>query len=218
MEQQFWLDRWEQRQIGFHLPEVNAHLRKHWSALALDAGERVLVPLCGKSKDMLWLHELGHLVTGVELSHIAVQAFFAENALEMNMRGDNVYFSPQAPGIRVHQSDFFTLAPEQLGEIRAVYDRAALVALPDQMRKQYVQQLAGLLTPGATVLLVTMDYPQEQMDGPPFNVDGKEVCRLYGEMFDIQLLESLDVLAGNDRLAERGLTRMLEQIWKLTRL
>ena len=217
MEKQFWLDRWEERQIGFHLPEVNAHLRRHWSALKLNAGDRVLVPLCGKSLDMLWLHEVGHGVLGVELSPIAIQEFFADNALEMQTEAGGIYTSPQAPEIRVHQSDFFSLEQAQLGDIRAVYDRAALVALPEDLRKSYVQHLASLLPAGAAVLLVTMDYPQAEMDGPPFSVGEQEVRRLYGEAFRIHLLDSLDVLAGNERLAERGLTRMTEQIWKLER-
>ena len=97
MEKQFWLDRWEARQIGFHLPEVNAYLRRHWSALKLNAGDRVLVPLCGKSLDMLWLHEVGHGVLGVELSPIAIQEFFADNALEMQKEtGGDLYQPPGA--------------------------------------------------------------------------------------------------------------------------
>jgi len=217
MEKQFWLDRWEERQIGFHLPEVNAHLRKHWSALKLNAGDRVLVPLCGKSLDMLWLREAGHGVLGVELSGIAVEEFFADNALDMQAEAEDVFSSPQAPEIKLHQSDFFELQPEKLGKIQAVYDRAALVALPKKMRKPYVQHLSELLPAGAAVLLVTMDYPQSEMEGPPFSVDEQEVRQLYHEGFHIQLLDSLDVLTGNTRLAERGLTRMMEQIWKLER-
>jgi thiopurine S-methyltransferase len=218
VEKQFWLDRWEERQIGFHLPQVNAHLRKHWSALQLNAGDRVLVPLCGKSLDMLWLHEIGHGVLGVELSHIAVQEFFEENALDMKIHAQDVFSAIQTPAIQLRQGDFFDLNSADVAGIKGVYDRAALVALPEDMRRKYVRHLAAILHPGAVVLLVSMDYPQQEMDGPPFSVSEDEVRRLYAGNFEVQLMDTVDVLAGNERLAQRGLTRMLEQIWKLVRL
>lgn len=218
MEKQFWLDRWEERQIGFHLPEVNAHLRKYWSALQLNAGDRVLVPLCGKSLDMLWLHEIGHGVLGVELSHIAVQEFFEENALDMKSHTQDVFSAVQRPAMRLRQGDFFELDSADVADIKGVYDRAALVALPEAMRRKYVQHLAAILPPGTALLLVSMDYPQQEMKGPPFSVSEDEVRRLYAGNFEVQLMDTVDVLAGNERLARRGLTRMLEQIWKLVRL
>ena len=217
MEKQFWLDRWEARQIGFHLSEVNAHLHRHWSALKLRSDARVLVPLCGKSLDLLWLHEAGYAVVGVELSPVAVREFFADNGLAMQTEAEGVYTSRQAPEIQIRQMDFFDLQPESLGDVQAFYDRAALVALPADMRKTYVEHLAILLQAGATGLLVTMDYPQDEMDGPPFSVTAEEVLALYSTAFHVQLLDSLDVLAGNERLARRGLTRMVEQIWRLER-
>ncbi len=218
MEKQFWLDRWEERQIGFHLPEVNTHLRKHWSALQLNAGDRVLVPLCGKSLDMLWLHEIGHGVLGVELSHIAVQEFFEEHALDMKIHAQDISPAVQGSAIQLRQGDFFELDGADVADVKGVYDRAALVALPEDMRRKYVRHLVDILSPGTLVLLVSMDYPQQEMDGPPFSVNADEVRRLYAGNFDVQLLETVDVLAGNERLARRGLTHMLEQIWKLVRL
>ena len=218
MEKHFWLDRWQQQQIGFHQSDINAHLKKHWAALFPEQENRtVLVPLCGKSLDMLWLSRQGHAVIGVELSELAVKDFFAENSLPCaeEKRGDFNAFL--AENLTVLHGDFFDLRQQDVVAASCVYDRAALVALPSEMRSDYANHLAKLLMPGSCVLLVTMDYPQQQMSGPPFSVDAQQVKQLFEQDFDIELLDSLDVLAGNPRLAERGLSRMWEHVWKLTR-
>ncbi len=217
MEKQFWLDRWAEQRIGFHLPDINPHLRRHWDALGVPPGGRVLVPLCGKSLDMLWLRERGYEVLGIELSGIAVKDFERENALALEWSRNGEFACAQAPKLTLLQGDFFHLEKRQTGELAAVYDRAALVALPGDMRRRYVQHLSRLMTPGAAGLLVSMDYPQEAMDGPPFSVRADEVRALYQDAFHVHLLETVDVLRTNPRFGEKGIESMLEQVWSLRR-
>ncbi len=214
MDLEFWKQRWRDGLTGFHQEQVNDYLRDNWQALEPAAGDRVLVPLCGKSLDMLWLRQQGQHVIGVEISALAVEAFFSENKLPMSERRQVDDFEVlSAEGIDLYCGDFFQLKPDQLAGARLVYDRASLIALPPEMREQYAARLKGLLEPGSCVLLITMEYPQEQMDGPPFSVMPGEVEALYGDAFDITALDSRDILADNARFRERGLTQLLEKTW-----
>ncbi len=217
MEKQFWLDRWAEQRIGFHLSDINPHLRRHWSSLGVPPGGRVLVPLCGKSLDMLWLRDQGYEVLGVEFSAIAIRDFARENSLAMETFADGDFIGVRTDGVTLLQGDFFHLYQRWTAGVVAVYDRAALVALPGEMRQRYVARLARLLGPGTQMLLVSMDYPQDEMNGPPFNVSEDEIALLYEDAFELELLETVDVLAANPRLAEKGISRMMEQIWRICR-
>lgn len=155
--------------------------------------------------------------SGVELSDIAVRSFVVENGLSAEcMEGDR-FVSVEADGIRLLQGDIFQLQAVDLEGVKAVWDRAALVAFPEPMRQRYSRQMGQLLSPGTSVLLVTMDYPQAEMAGPPFSVTAGEVERLFSPVFEMELLAAQDVLQGNQRLREKGITRIEEQIWQLRR-
>lgn len=216
MEKDFWLERWEREEIGFHEGEVNAYLARFWHQLQLAQGSVVFVPLCGKSADMQWLREQGHAVTGVELSDIAAQAFFKENGYTAHSSSSGKFRHYEANDIRILCGDFFDLSRDDLAKAGVVYDRASMVALPPEMRKRYVKHLVNILPPAAQILLVTFDYPQSEMSGPPFAVSAGEVEALYSEHADIQLLMQKDVLAENPRFKKRGLTRLQESIYLLT--
>jgi thiopurine S-methyltransferase len=216
MERQFWLERWERAEIGFHQDEVNPYLLKYWPELHAEQGGEVFVPLCGKSLDMLWLCQHGHGVLGVELSPIAVRDFFAENGMAASHTGGGRFDCCEAEGIRILCGDFFELTPAHMAQVRKVYDRASLVALPPEMRERYARHLVSILPSGTRILLVTFDYPQAEMSGPPFAVSEAEVRALYGEVADIRLLASEDVLDQNPRFRQRGLSRMVENIFLLT--
>lgn len=218
MDPDFWQQRWREQRIGFHLPQVNPRLRRYWPQLSLPAGSRVFVPLCGKSLDMCWLQEQGHRVLGIELSGLAVEAFCEENAVEARTSREGPFLRHSAPGLELLQGDFFDLEPAHLAETAGVWDRAALVALPESRRRDYAQHLERLLQPGVEMLLVTMEYPQAEMQGPPFSVPAEEIGRLFSPAFAVELLETGDVLEENPALRERGLSRMLEQAWRLRRL
>jgi thiopurine S-methyltransferase len=206
MEADFWLQRWREGRIGFHRDTVMPLLEKHWAALAVPAGSRVLVPLAGKSLDMLWLAARGYRVLGVELSSLAVEQFFKENALTPVVRESKYGVHHVAGEIEVILGDAFGLDTEALADCGGVYDRGALIALPQEMRARYVGEFYARLPTGCRGLLITLEYPQPQKIGPPFSVEEAEVRRLYGSCWTIDLLERSDILAQNPDFEVSSLT------------
>jgi thiopurine S-methyltransferase len=215
MNPDFWHERWRRGEIGWHRNEINVHLQEHWPRLAVRPGERVFVPLCGKSLDLLWLAGEGHRVLGVEISTLAVDTFFDENALSPEILDEPPFRRYRAAEIEILCGDFFDLAQVHLDGVTAVLDRASLVAMPPAMRSQYAEHLQGLLPDGAVSLLIAFDYDQSQMEGPPFSVQGVEVRRLFGARFDIEPVARVDVLAENEQLRQRGLSTLAEQVYVL---
>jgi len=206
MEHDFWHNRWEEGRIGFHQAEINEQLQRYWPDLTQEAKSRetgVLVPLCGKSSDMLWLREQGHAVLGVELNRSACEAFFSENGAEAQVSEESVYIRYACEGIDLLCGDIFALSAEQLSGISFVYDRAALVALPTPMRRQYAELLKALLPAGAQILLIAMEFEGDQ--GPPFAVREAEIRELFEARFDVERLE----LEGEDDLSRRDVAYRL---------
>jgi len=218
MERDFWLTRWRENLIGFHRTDINPALLKHLDRLQLADGDQVFVPLCGKSLDLAWLQQQGLRVLGVELSPIAAAAFFEEQGSAASISRVDGFESYRSGDIEILCGDYFSLSPEQLAGVRGVFDRAALIALPPEMRQSYAARMAELLAPGVRVLLVTMEYPRGQMDGPPFAVMEQEVRDLYGDHFGITVLESEDLLAKEPGFRERGLTQMVGKTYLLERI
>ena len=183
--------------------------------LGVQAGAYVLVPLCGKSLDMLWLAEHGFQVIGIEISELAVRDFFAENGLvhEINDRSGMLVY--QGENIDICVTDFFTVEKKDLPLADAVYDRASLIALPPDMRLDYAKHLTSLISGSIRSLLVTLDYPQEEMRGPPFSVTPAEVEQLFGSQYRINRLHSEDCLASEPRFRKKGLTRLDEHVFIL---
>ena len=216
MKKDYWLERWEREETGFHQNEINPYLRQYWQELRLAYGSEVFVPLCGKSRDMLWLREQGHAVLGVEFSAMAIQAFFKENGYIPHHVTGEKFDRYEAEGIRIPCGDFFDLGKEDLAKTSAVYDRASVVALPPEMRERYARHLLSILPPATQILLVTFDYPQPEMEGPPFAVSPGEVEALYQRHADIRLLKQMDILAQEPRFQKRGLSRLQESIFLLT--
>ena len=216
MKKEFWLERWEREETGFHQEDINPYLRRYWPELHLEGNSAVFVPLCGKSLDMLWLRDQGHPVVGVELSAIAVQAFFGENGYRPQRVVQGKFDRCEAGGIGILCGDLFDLCSDDLKDVAAVYDRASLIALPPDMRERYVRHLAGILPPATQILLVTVDYPQAEMQGPPFSVSAAEVEALFRDHAVVQMLSQADVLAQNPRFQQRGLSRFRENIFLLT--
>ena len=216
MKKEFWLERWERSEIGFHQDEINPYLVQYWPELPCLRGSEVFVPLCGKSMDMVWLRQQGNFVLGVELSAIAVRNFFHEQGMSPERVSGGKFDNYIADGICLSCGDFFDLRKEDMAQVSAVYDRASLVALPPNMRESYARHLVDILPPGTKILLVTFDYPQSEMQGPPFAVSVNEVEALYGKYADIRLLAQEDALVQNPRFKQRGVTRMEESIFLLT--
>jgi thiopurine S-methyltransferase len=212
----FWHQRWRDNRIGFHQAEINAQLQRLWPGLGVAPDAQVFVPLCGKSLDMLWLSRR-HPVLGVELSAIAVEAFFREAGLAPVRREAGSFSVYESDRLRLLCGDFFDLRPAQLQGVRGVYDRAALIALPPGLRRDFARRLTELLLPGVSMLLLSLDYDQAQMQGPPFAVGEGEIRALFEAQWTVQGLQAQDVLAAEPRFRERGLTRLEEKAYRLER-
>lgn len=217
MDPEFWHERWTRDEIGFHQHDFNAHMLAFTVRLGLDPGEHIFVPLCGKSLDLLWLLKQGYRVSGVEISRRAVQDFFSESRIKplvTDIPGGELF---QAEGLSIFRADFFASGFPGMPVIDAVYDRAALVALPPHMRPAYAGRILGLIAPGVRTLLVTLDYPQHEMPGPPFAVTLDEIDALYAESCRVEKLYSEDCLQREPRFRKKGLTRLTEHVLLLER-
>ena len=210
MEPEFWHARWKEGRTGFHEGKPNVFLARHDDVLGPHT--TVLVPLAGKSVDMLHLAGLGHQVLGVELSEQAVTDFFNDNGLDATTTQVGAYDVWTAGPITVLVGDFFALTPDFMAGVTALYDRAAIVALPSEMRERYAAHLRALMPAGATGLVVTFDYPQDLMDGPPFAVTSAELRKLYAGL----VVEEIDsAMAEAPRLRAAGVGGAVERCFKL---
>ena len=217
LQPKFWHNRWRLGQIGFHQSAVDRHLQKYWPQLDIAGEGRVFVPLCGKSLDLLWL-EQHHSVAGVEISAVALESFCLEHGIAARRRILRDFDVYEADRLQLYRGDFFALARQLLGPVCAVFDRAALISWAPELRAAYVAHIAALTRPGTQTLLITVEYPQEQMAGPPFSVEADVVDRLYAPMHAIECLSKEDVLANEPRLRSRGVTQLHEVCYRLTRL
>ncbi|MGB1765769.1 MAG: thiopurine S-methyltransferase [Poseidonia sp.] len=209
---EFWHNRWATEQIGWHKPEFNDLMVKHWPNLHLPHHAEVLVPMCGKSLDMVWLSEQGHNIVGLELVEQAVHSFFKERELvpEQRNTGRHVHFT--CPPFSIVQGDLFELEPNTV-QADAWYDRAAMIALPESRREAYVDQLRVQTKPGAVGLLITLTYPQEEMTGPPYAVHDDDVHRLFTSGFEVEQLER--IVLEDER--GRELSSITSSVFKITR-
>lgn len=215
MKPEFWHRRWQKNEIGFHRADTNPRLVDWWPALEIKTDSEVFVPLCGKSLDMSWLHGRGHRVTGIELSKEALQAFISEQRLPLAWHREPPFDVARGNGYQLYQGDFFQLERTHLEHIAAIYDRAALIALPPDMRADYVAHLRGITPANCMLLLITLDYPQQEMDGPPFSVGHKEVKTLFSGC-DAEILAEHPALKDFDPDGQRGLTSLTERVYRIT--
>jgi thiopurine S-methyltransferase len=205
---EYWHERWREGRIGFHLPDPNPRLVTHHDQLA-DC-RRVLVPLCGKSADLAWLAMQGHEVVGVELSELAARAFFEERRLEPSLRDRGGFVEYTHGAVTILVGDFFATDRELIASCDAAYDRAALIALPPELRARYVTHLLGLLSPKAKLLLLTLHY--DAAGGPPFDVAPHEVSSSYAGT-KLSLLESRDARLDAPGPVERGASFVQENVY-----
>ena len=216
MNPEFWQTRWQEKRIGFNQSKVNSLLIKYFNHLDLPAGSRVFVPLCGKSIDMVWLAAQGYDVVGVELVETAVQEFFAEQNISptIHQHADNpavkYYQGPLAEQtITLWVADIFALTAADIGDVDAVYDKAALIALPADMRAQYSEQIRELSSNTSQILL-TLNYNQSKKAGPPFSISSAQLQQYYGSHYQVTELES--VVTSINSAPELAVT---EHIWLL---
>ena len=211
MQSEDWLERWQQGRIGFHLATVNPRLVQHHQQ-ALGDTLRVLVPLCGKSVDLEWLVARGHEVVGIELSELAAQAFFAERGFSPERQERGGFIEYRHASLVILVGDFFAATPELTGYCDGAYDRAAMIALPDDLRAKYARHLQTLLAPKAKLLLVTLVF--DAAGGPPFSVSPAEVNTAY-PLARVSELSSNDAHDGAPGPLERGATFVRENAYLL---
>ena len=209
MDVSFWKQKWENNEIAFHKNEDNPLLVKYFQALSLTEGNRIFVPLCGKTLDIAWLLANGFRVVGVELIEAAIKQLFTELGVEPKISGTGEVKHYSAKHIDIFVGDIFTISSKMLGLVDAIYDRAALVALPKEMRHRYTAHLMEM-TNKAPQLLITFEYDQSVMEGPPFSISNEEVKQHYQDSYDLTLIASTDVPGGL-----RGKCVAMENVWLL---
>lgn len=209
MDPNFWREKWAKGEIAFHQREANPLLVEHMARLELPPGSRVFLPLCGKTRDIAWLLSQGYRVCGAELVQTAVEQLFDELGMAPVISSERTGRRYSAPGLDILVGDLFARSAGALGTVDAVYDRAALVALPPAMRERYAAHLTEL-TGAAPQLLLTFVYDQSLMRGPPFSVSGDEVRRHYDNRHAITLLASHEVVGGL-----KGQCAAREEAWLL---
>jgi thiopurine S-methyltransferase len=209
----FWHERWQKNEIGFHEPKPNPLLVIHFTRIQLRKGARVFVPLCGKTLDIGWLLSKRCSVVGAELSEVAIKQLFAQLRLEPKITKSkgSALLHYSAENIDIFVGDIFKVGRQALGRVDAVYDRAALVALPEDVRKRYATHLIRI-THAARQLLVTFEYDQSVRPGPPFSISNTEIVQRYSKTYDLILLSSAPIPGGL-----KGKCPATENLWLLKR-
>ena len=215
MQDKDWLIRWQQNKIGFHDSGVNSHLKQYISDSDLKSGDTIFVPLCGKSTDITWLAEQGFQVVGVELSAIAIESFFSEQGLSYEQLESGPFIARISGNIRLLEGSLFDLQREDLGDCSLVYDRASLIALDEPTRARYVQWMQSIMGDKADILLITLDYDQSEMNGPPFAVSTDEVTRHYGQSFQVDTMLQTEIVDESPRWRAKGLSSLVESVYQL---
>ena len=210
-----WELRWQERKIGFHLSEVNDYLKRHSEKFLKNDIKKIFVPFCGKSLDLSWLAKRIDKVVGVELVKRPVKEFFEENKLNYTIKSLGKFELFQSDSIDIFNGDFFDLINQQTGRFDAIYDRASIVSVEYKFRSKYVDHLMKFLVDGGKILLITLEYDQDEMHGPPYSVPFLELKNLFSENADLELLETRDIL--DKRLREKGLSQILERVIQINK-
>jgi thiopurine S-methyltransferase len=215
VDNKHWLDRWQEDRIGFHEANVNRHLQNWFPRLAPAPGSGIFLPLCGKAVDIHWIARQGFEVVGIELSSIAIEAFFAENSLDFERVETDRFAEYKSENITLLQGDFFDLKHDNLSNCQLVYDRAALIALERHDRPRYYDHMLSILPASCDMLLISLEYDQTEMQGPPFSVPTEEIIQRYRDTFSIHALETSNIIDERPRWRKVGLTALQETVFSL---
>jgi thiopurine S-methyltransferase len=218
MREKFWLDLWQKNDIAFHKPVHNELLLQFWPELQLNSDASVFVPMCGKSLDMRWFESQGHPVIGVELARLAVDAYFVEGQENPKIDVVERFERSVGRGTTIYQGDFFDVTAPLLESVQGLFDRGALVALPADMRFRYVDHLLRIIPDGTRMLLITFEYDQDMVTGPPHSVTPEEVEQLYGGRCDIELLETFVTSALPERFAAHQVPQAAESVYRIVKV
>ncbi len=217
MNREFWLERWSNDEIGFHQAEVNPWLIRCWPELAVPPGSAVFVPLCGKSLDVRWLAEQGHQVVGVDLAEAAVRGYFAEAGVACQMQRVAHHQLFCGGPVSIYCGDFMDMIGPYLRGVTVAYDRAALIALPPDMRLSYADHLLRIVPDDCRILLLTLEYPQQQVAGPPHSVPESEVQELFGARCEVETLHREPTRLLPPKFAEAGVDEAVEAVYRITK-
>lgn len=210
-----WLDRWKQNQIGFHESTVNPHLRRYLPEFSLNPGDTIFLPLCGKTHDIAWLAQQGFQVIGIELSQIAIESFFSEHNMQYQQFQSERFMLRISGNISLIQGDYFDLQQEDLLACKMIYDKASLIAIDEVNRSRYCAHMLSIMPKVTDQLLITLDYDQAEMKGPPFAVSTPEVSRHYASDYALNVLQQNEVVDARPRWREKGLTSLTETVYRL---
>lgn len=211
-----WFNFWDRDKPGFHEGRVNAYLEQYLQLYDLKPGDTIFMPLCGKAVDILWLSQQEFKVIGVELSGVAIESFFNESGLDYEKTQAEHFVIYKTPYITLYHGDYMDLRSEQLASCALVYDRASIVAIESFNRSSYFRQMIDIIPQDIPMLLITLDYDQEIMKGPPFSVPVSEITDLYQSNYRIKLLQTNEQINERPRWKELGLESLLESALKLT--
>jgi thiopurine S-methyltransferase len=209
MDLDFWHQKWEKNEIAFHQSKPNPVLVTYFKELQLVEDSRVFLPLCGKTLDIAWLLSQGYRVAGAELSKLAIEHLFVGLGLEPKISKFGKFSRYSATNIDIFVGDIFDLSKDVLGRVDTIYDRAALIALPEEARNRYAKHLLEI-TDTAEQLMISLEYDRSLMDGPPFSVNSDEVNRHYKDAYNLKLLESRSIPGGL-----KGICAATENAWLL---
>lgn len=207
MEKSFWEQAWEEGRTRFHKDKPHRHLVEYHHLI--EKHEKVFVPLAGKTLDMLYLKEKGQHVTAVELSQIAIDGFIKDNQLSPKVTQKGAHTIYSIPGLDLYHGDFFEMPEDVLKDIGAIYDRAALIALPPKMRERYTSFIQEKMPKLKDMLLLALEYDQSKAEGPPFSVEHQEIKDLYSKNFKLQELLREETQDFNPRFEGKG----IEKFW-----
>ncbi len=214
MKKEFWLEKWQKNQTGFHKNFVHPLLKEYLSLLKLSKGDTVFVPLCGKSLDILWLNNQGYNVIGVEFSELAVKQFFDDNNLSFVKSQEERFMVYSYENIKIYQGDFFDLTQAQLKGVKAVYDRAALIALPNDLAMNYVTAMKKMLPDNTLELLITLEFEKKTGPaGPPFNTPDEKIQHLFENYSSVNLEQKKDIISREPKFEAQGCDFVYERIY-----
>jgi len=219
MDKEFWIRRWQDGLTGWHCKDFNKSLVTNAQTIFMDQSLPIFVPLCGKSRDMLWLLKQGYSVVACELSHKAVLEFFTENQIPYSVTSTPAFqvftsCNVQQP-IKILQGDIFQLSGEVLGAISGIYDRAAYIALNQEQRKEYAK-IISKIGHNKPILLETIDYPQCKVDGPPFSISRQEITAYFSLKKIACLVEDPCEKMQSPRFVAAGLDQVILRVFKLS--
>ncbi len=217
MQSEFWISLWERNETRFHQAEVNPVLQEIWPTLGLPVEKGVLVPLCGKSLDMRWLETLGHQVWGVEIAEKPIIEYFAEAGEEPVFETGMNIDCYRGAGTTIYFGDYLQLQTPDVRGAGAVYDRAALIALPEDQRVHYADHILRIIPEQAVILLLTLEYDQSLLAGPPFSVLEAEVNEIYGARATVELLDRSPTRAMPPAFIEAGVKDPMQCVYKIVK-